>query len=50
MFFNQFPKALYSVQSNAIQTVITDYFRYVDVVDRLAQNSYAYNRVDIING
>ena len=49
MFFNQFPKSLYSVQNNAIQTVITDYFRYVDVVDRLAQNSYAYNRVDIIN-
>jgi hypothetical protein len=49
MFFNQFPKALYSVQGDAIQTVITDYFRYVDVIDRLAQNSYAYNTVDIIN-
>ncbi len=49
MFFNQFPKSLYSVQNNAIQTVITDYFRYVDVVDRLAQNTYAYNTVDIIN-
>ena len=50
MFFNQFPKALYSVQNNAIQTVITDYFRYVDVVERLAQSTYTYNTVDIING
>ena len=49
MFFNQFPKTLYSIENNAVQTVVTDYFRYVDVVDRLAQNVYAYNMVDIIN-
>jgi len=49
MFFNQFPKTLYSVQNDAIKSTVTDYFRYVDVVDRLAQNVYSYNTVDIIN-
>ena len=49
MFFNQFPKTIYSIQNDAIQNTITDYFRYVDVVDRLAQNVYSYNVVDIIN-
>ena len=50
MFFNQFPKITYSVQNNAIRNAITDYFRYVDVIDRLAQNTYAYSAVDILDG
>tara|TARA_Y100001972_G_C7662139_1_gene334162 strand:+ start:1194 stop:2213 length:1020 start_codon:yes stop_codon:yes gene_type:complete len=49
MFFNQFPKTQYSIENNAIQSVITDYFRYVDVIDRLAQNTYAYSVVDILD-
>lgn len=49
MFFNQFPKTQYSIENNAIQSVITDYFRYVDVIDRLAQNTYAYSAVDILD-
>ena len=49
MFFNQFPKSLYSIENNAIQNTITDYFRYVDVVDRLAQSTYAYSSVDILD-
>ena len=49
MFFNQFPKTLYSIENNAIQNVITDYFRYVDVIDRLAQSTYTYSTVDILD-
>ncbi len=49
MFFSQFPKTEYSIENNAIQNVITDYFRYVDVVDRLAQSTYAYSTVDILD-
>jgi len=49
MFFNQFPKTQYSIENNAIQSVITDYFRYVDVIDRLAQNTYSYRTVDILD-
>jgi len=49
MFFNQFPKTAYSVENNAIQNTITDYFRYVDVVDRLAQSTYSYSTVDILD-
>ena len=49
MFFNQFPKTEYSIENNAIQSVITDYFRYVDVIDRLAQSTYAYSTVDILD-
>ena len=49
MFFNQFPKTTYSIQNNAIRNAITDYFRYVDVIDRLAQNTYAYSAVDILD-
>lgn len=49
MFFNQFPKTTYSIENNAIQSVITDYFRYVDVIDRLAQSTYAYSTVDILD-
>lgn len=49
MFFNQFPKTTYSIENNAIQSVITDYFRYVDVIDKLAQSTYAYSTVDILD-
>jgi hypothetical protein len=49
MFFNQFPKTQYSVENNAIDNTITDYFRYVDVVDRLAQNTYTYSTADILD-
>ena len=49
MFFNQFPKTQYSIQNNAIQNIVTDYFRYVDVVDRLAQSTYAYSTTDILD-
>ena len=49
MFFNQFPKTLYSIENNGIQNVITDYFRYVDVIDQLAQSTYTYSTVDIID-
>lgn len=49
MFFNQFPKTAYSVQNNGIQSVITDYFRYVDVIDRLAQSTYTYSTLDILD-
>jgi len=49
MFFSQFPKTQYSVENNAIDNTITDYFRYVDVVDRLAQNTYTYSTADILD-
>lgn len=49
MFFNKFPKTLYSIQNNAIQSVVTDYFRYVDVIDRLAQSTYTYATDDILD-
>ena len=49
MFFNQFPKTQYSIQNNAIQNLITDYFRYVDVIDRLAQSTYTYSTEDILD-
>ena len=49
MFFNQFPKTAYSVQNNGIQSVITDYFRYVDVIDQLAQSTYTYSTLDILD-
>ncbi len=49
MFFNQFPKIAYSIQNNGIQSVITDYFRYVDVIDRLAQSTYTYSTTDILD-
>ena len=49
MFFNQFPKTRYSVQNNGIQNVITDYFRYVDVIDKLAQSTYTYSSLDILD-
>lgn len=49
MFFSQFPKIEYSVENNAIDNTITDYFRYVDVVDRLAQSTYTYTTADILD-
>ena len=49
MFFNQFPKIAYSVENNGIQSVITDYFRYVDVIDKLAQSTYTYSTLDILD-
>jgi len=50
MFFTQFPKTDYSIQNDAVQTKVTDYFRYVDVIDKLAKNVFAYSTVDILNG
>jgi hypothetical protein len=50
MFFNQFPKIQYSIENNAILTDITDYFRYVDIVEKLANNLYAYKKVQIGHG
>ena len=49
MFFNQFPKTVYSIQNDAIQNTITDYFRYVGVIDRLAQSTFAYSTIDILD-
>ena len=49
MFFNQFPKTQYSIENNAIQSVIVDYFRYVDVIDRVVQSNYTYNTIDILD-
>lgn len=50
MFFKQFPKTTYSIENDAIQSQITDYFRYVDVVEKFADDLYAYQNVDIIDG
>lgn len=50
MFFEQFPNTTYSIQNDAIQTTIKDYFRYVDVIDKLAQDSFSYQKVDILDG
>ena len=50
MFFKQFPKTQYSIENDAILTNVTDYFRYVDIVERLANNLYAYKKVQIGHG
>jgi hypothetical protein len=50
MFFNQFPKTTYSIQNDGIINSVTDYFRYVDIIERLATNVYAYKKVDIVDG
>lgn len=50
MFFNQFPKIQYSIENDAILTDFTDYFRYVDIVEKLANNLYAYKKVQIGHG
>ena len=50
MFFKQFPKTTYSIENDAIRTEITDYFRYVDVVEKFADDLYSYQKVDIIDG
>ena len=50
MFFKQFPKTSYSIENDAIRTEITDYFRYVDVVEKFADDLYSYQKVDILNG
>tara|TARA_B110000196_G_scaffold317342_1_gene330319 strand:+ start:146 stop:1186 length:1041 start_codon:yes stop_codon:yes gene_type:complete len=50
MFFKQFPKTSYSIENDAIRTEVTDYFRYVDVIDKFAYDLYSYQNVDIIDG
>jgi hypothetical protein len=50
MFFKQFPKTSYSIENDAIQTEITDYFRYVDVIEKFDDDLYLYQKVSILNG
>ena len=49
-FFTQFPKTKYSVESDGIQTNITDIYRYVDVIEKSSQNVLAYKIVDVFDG
>ena len=49
MFFQQFPNTNYSIQNDAIQTNVKDYFRYVDVIDKLAQKSFSYQKVQVLD-
>lgn len=49
-FFTQFPKTTYSIESDGIQTDITDIYRYVDVVERSSQNVLAYKIADVFDG
>ena len=49
-FFTQFPKTTYSIESDGVQTDITDIYRYVDVVERSSQNVLAYKIADVFDG
>ena len=48
--FKQFPKTSYSIENDAIRTEITDYFRYVGVIEKFTDDLYSYQKVDIIDG
>ena len=49
-FFTQFPKTSYSINNDGIKNQITDIYRYVDVIDKLATNVTAYSLIEIENG
>jgi len=49
-FFEQFPKLKYDTNLDGIQNDLTDIFRYVDVIEDIADDIYGYSFAEINDG
>ena len=49
-FFEQFPKLKYDTKFDGIQNDLTDIFRYVDVIEDVADDIYGYSFTEVNDG
>ena len=49
-FFEQFPKLKYDTKLDGIQNDLTDIFRYVDVIEDVADDIYGYSFTEVNDG